>query len=114
MAELISVRDRRIGANDRGPYRHAPTQPPSCPSCGSSNVESAATVENRLVQVCLAPRCSTWTIFRRVEGRWLVADRIPRDRRRAIQAAGHATASRPADRDVPGPGDARAGRIGGK
>jgi hypothetical protein len=85
MAELISVRDRRIGADDRGPYRHIPDAPPSCPSCGSSNVESAQTVENRLVQVCLNPRCSTWTVFRRVEGRWLVADRIPRERRRAIQ-----------------------------
>lgn len=82
----MPIAERRIGPESRGPYQRTPDDPVSCPSCGSAELETAS-AEGRVWAVCLNPPCRAWTIFRKLEGRLIVADRIPRDRRRAGQAA---------------------------
>lgn len=85
MSVVIS-RDRTMRPAP-GTWRPGPKDPPGhpCPGCGSP-LETGPTELGEVLGVCPSPRCNEWVILRPADGgRLTVAERIPRDRRRAGQ-----------------------------
>jgi hypothetical protein len=69
----------------RGPWTPPkPDGPPSCPGCGRE-LELMQPDPGRpddFLGVCGHHPCGEWIVLRRREGRWIVAERIPRVRER--------------------------------
>jgi hypothetical protein len=70
----------------RAPWRPGPPESssPNCPGCGAPLQLGpvGSTEPDRLMGVCSALQCGEAVLFRRVEGRLIVADRRRGDRRR--------------------------------
>jgi hypothetical protein len=69
----------------RGPWaRNRPDGPPSCPGCGG-RLDFSQPDRRRageLLGTCdNLPACGEWVIVARRENRWMILDRIPRERR---------------------------------
>ena len=96
----------------RGPWtRSKPDGPPACPGCGASRSMTLSQPDqskpNQLLGSCENPDCECWTVFARIEGPWVVAQRISAEEAPQSHLAGRLTGDKTRRRKSVSPDDVR-------